>query len=62
MAEKTTLNHKEAAQYLCVAEQTLYNWRHQRRGPNYLKMGRKIVYRQTDLDRYMESRTIVLEA
>jgi excisionase family DNA binding protein len=60
--ENKTYSHKEAAEYLCVAVQTLYNWRHERRGPSYVKMGRKIVYRQNDLDRYMESNTIDLEA
>jgi len=62
MRENATLSHNQAAEYLGVAAQTLYNWRHERRGPNYVKMGRKIVYRQGDLDRFMESRKIVLEA
>jgi excisionase family DNA binding protein len=61
-AENKTYSHKEAAQYLGIGDQTLYNWRHKRRGPNYVRMGSKIVYRQNDLDRYMESRTIVLGA
>jgi len=62
MTENMTLDHNQAAKYLGVAAQTLYNWRHERRGPDYVKMGRKIIYRQSDLDRYMQSKTIVLEA
>jgi len=42
MNEKERFNHKDAANYLGIADQTLYNWRNQRRGPDYILMGSKI--------------------
>ncbi len=60
MTENMTLNHNQAAEYLGVAAQTLYNWRHETRGPDYVKMGRKIVYRLSDLDHFIESQKISL--
>jgi predicted site-specific integrase-resolvase len=62
MTENKTFSHKEAARYLGVASQTLHNWRHSRKGPNYIKLGSKVIYRLVDLDAYLESRRVVLEA
>ena len=50
---------KGAAKRLKVAEQTLANWRHLRKGPAYIKMsGGKIIYREADLDAYLNARRI----
>ena len=53
-------DHKSAANYLGIAGQTLYNWRNQRRGPDYVLMGRKIMYLKSALDKFIEANTIKL--
>ncbi len=46
-------NEVTAAEKLCVAVQTLRNWRHVRKGPAYIKIGRAIRYRVEDLENEM---------
>ena len=41
-----------AAEYLTLSKQTLETWRTQGRGPKYLKIGRSVVYRRSDLDEW----------
>ncbi len=60
--DKKRFNHKDAAYYLGVASQTLYNWRCRRHGPDYVRMGRKIIYLRSDLDRFIESNRVNLSA
>lgn len=56
-------NDIEAAEYLGLGgPQTLRNWRHLGRGPAYCRLGRRIVYRREDLDRFLESGRIDPEA
>ena len=55
------LNAREAAAYLGVAYQSLCNMRHQRRGPAYIKVGRKVVYNIADLDSYLDNNRVVLD-
>jgi len=62
MSEKQRFNHKGAANYLGIADQTLYNWRTQRRGPDYVLLGTKIMYLKRDLDKFIESNKIKLNA
>ncbi len=45
-------NDKTAARELDVAVQTLRNWRFQRKGPAYLKIGRNIRYQWEDIEKY----------
>lgn len=45
----------EAAAYLGLAESTLNKRRLTGDGPAYLKLGRRVVYRQIDLDAWLES-------
>ncbi|MEA1945993.1 MAG: helix-turn-helix domain-containing protein [Thermodesulfobacteriota bacterium] len=52
------LNDVEAAKFLGVATQTLRNWRHQRKGPPYLKISRSVRYRLDDLENFMNSKRI----
>ncbi len=59
---KNSLNEKQAAKILCVAVQTLRNWRHQRRGPIYLKLGRSVRYKYEDMENYIEKKRINPEA
>lgn len=44
----------EAAGYLHVAVGTLANWRSNGTGPQYVKLGGTVRYRQVDLDAYLE--------
>lgn len=39
----------QAAEYLCVSVVTLRKWRWEGKGPKFLKLGRKVVYRETDI-------------
>ena len=59
---KKAINEKQASIILGVAVQTLRNWRHQRRGPAYVKLGRSVRYRILDLDEYLLNRKIDPEA
>jgi predicted DNA-binding transcriptional regulator AlpA len=54
------LNTKQAASYLGLAEQSLHNRRHQRLLPNYIKIGRRILYDTNDLDAFLESNRVNL--
>jgi predicted site-specific integrase-resolvase len=52
------INEVRAAEILCVAVQTLRNWRHQRKGPAYLKISRSVRYKLEDLENFMDSKRI----
>jgi predicted DNA-binding transcriptional regulator AlpA len=46
-----------AARYVGLSESTLAKLRLNGNGPVYCKLGRRVVYRPTDLDQWLESRT-----
>lgn len=50
------LTTTQAASYLSVQPGTLEQWRWNGRGPRFVKMGRTVRYRQTDLDDFMAGR------
>lgn len=53
------LTTRDAAEYVGLAEATLVTDRCTRRlGIPYLRLGRKILYRQHDLDAWLESRVV----
>jgi hypothetical protein len=52
------LNEKLAAERIGKKPQTLRNWRHLRKGPPYIRIGRSIVYLESDLREYMEKHRI----
>jgi predicted site-specific integrase-resolvase len=55
------LTEKEAAQKLIVAPETLQQWRHHRRYKlPYVKVGRLIRYRLSDLESFIASRTVAI--
>ncbi len=56
------LDTSQAALYLNVAPQSLNNLRHLRRGPDYIKIGRKVLYDTKDLDRYLKANRVKLSA
>ena len=55
----TLLTPKEAADSLRVTERTLTIWRHTKRYPlAYVKIGRSVRYRVTDIEAFKEARVI----
>jgi len=46
-----------AAAYLHVNTRTLANWRYLGRGPRYIRIGRRPLYRQSELDAWMDVRS-----
>lgn len=45
----------ELAEYLGVPVQTVYNWNCYGNGPRFLKVGRHVRYRWTDVDAWTEA-------
>ena len=43
----------EIARQIGVSLHTIRRWRHERKGPAYLRMGRTIRYRQEDIDEFI---------
>ena len=54
--QRHLLNTPEAAEYLDLQPCTLETWRSRGGGPKFLKLGRAVRYRLTDLDDFIESR------
>jgi hypothetical protein len=46
-----------AARFLCVAPGTLKQWRTKGRGPAWVKIGKNVFYRETDLDAFIAAQT-----
>lgn len=44
----------ETGVFLKVPEGTLANWRYQGRGPRFVKVGRHVRYRRTDVEAWLE--------
>jgi hypothetical protein len=50
---------KEAAEQLHIEPNTLAIWRCKKRYPlSYVKIGSKVFYRQREIDRFIQSRTV----
>lgn len=58
LSEDVILSHKEAAARMGIASQTLYNLRGRHEGPCYIRLGRKPVYRLSDIEAYLNARRI----
>jgi excisionase family DNA binding protein len=48
------LKDHEAAGYLKVPVGTLANWRYQGKGPRFVKVGRHVRYRRSDVEAWLE--------
>lgn len=58
-ANRSMLTNDEAAAYLGIQSQTLALWRSTKRHTiPYVRVGRSIRYRQSDLDRWLATRTV----
>jgi hypothetical protein len=53
------LTTEEAAAYLRLKPGTLEVWRCRGRGPKYQKIGRRVIYDQTDLNDYASANTVL---
>jgi len=60
VSEKKFFSTEEAAKYLGLKPQTLANWRHLRKGPNYRAFGRRKLYSASDLQSFADSSLISL--
>ena len=49
------MNTQQAAAHLGLAQSTVEKMRHEGRGPRFLKIGGKVVYRRRDLDSYLDA-------
>lgn len=56
MTDESLLN-QDAARYIGVRPATLNNWRSQGRGPAFVKLGARVVYRRSELDRFLAANT-----
>ena len=56
--ESMVVDEREAAKFLGLSVQTLRNWRSFRKGPAYLKLGRRVVYQLRDLTEYLNEHRI----
>ena len=61
-AMETLLSNGKAAEFLGVSPLTLPRWRWSQTGPAYLKLGRSIKYRQSDLEAFMDKGRVDPEA
>jgi predicted DNA-binding transcriptional regulator AlpA len=50
---------EEAAAFLGLKPSTLAAWRHQGRGPRYLKIGRSCFYRESDLEAWLDAQAVI---
>lgn len=48
------LNKEEAAAMLHVPPQTLYTWRKRGKGPQAARYGKRLVWRESDVRRYID--------
>ena len=56
--EEPLLDDDEAARILKVKKQTPAAWRNRGQGPAYLKVGRRVFYRPSDLLEWLDSRVV----
>jgi hypothetical protein len=55
MGSDAPLDEAQAAEQLGVSKATLANWRWRRVGPAYFKIGRRVEYRQIDIDGWRDA-------
>lgn len=54
---QTYFTAREAAEYIRVSEKTLEKLRATGNGPRFSKLGRKVLYKTSDLEIFMDERT-----
>jgi predicted DNA-binding transcriptional regulator AlpA len=53
------LTQEQAALLLGLKPPTLASWRHQGRGPRYLKIGRSCFYRESDIETWLDGQAVI---
>ena len=56
---QTLFTPVEAAKMLCLSELTLRKWRWEGKGPRFIKLGRKVAYKQEDIYEWVDSQSRV---
>ncbi|MEX1263550.1 MAG: helix-turn-helix domain-containing protein [Actinomycetota bacterium] len=56
------LDRQEAAALLRVPPKTLANWAYAGRGPEYFRVGRRTVYRESEIVAWLEEQRVTLGA
>ncbi len=56
------LTQRQTAQYLQCSLRTLGYWRARRYGPPYLRVGRAVLYRLDDLERFLTQCRVTTDA
>jgi excisionase family DNA binding protein len=56
-AAPTLLTIREAADFLRLSPRTLRRWAEQRQGPDVIRAGRKLRYRRSALEAFLNQRT-----
>lgn len=57
--EKRMISPKQAAETFGLNEGTLANWRSQKRGPKYYKVGRLVKYRLEDVEAWVNKHPVL---
>ena len=52
------LSNDEAARLIGVSPRTLPDWRSDGRSPPWVKVGRRVVYRRADFERWLAARVV----
>ena len=58
MPFETLLTTAETAEKLRIRRQTLEAWRMTGQGPKFIKMGRRVFYRLSDVETWITNRTV----
>ena len=59
-AQLGIMTTEEVASTLEVTEHTLAMWRAEKKGPNFVRLGRAIFYRRTDVQGWIDENVIAL--
>lgn len=52
------LTPSQVAELLRTTERSLGQMRYQRKGPKYIKVGERVLHRRSDIQDYLDSRTV----
>ncbi len=58
MEKPVLLNTHDAADYLGISNSTLEHWRLASKGPDFVRLGHQVRYRDFDLDDYIDQQVV----
>lgn len=56
--QSVRLSERDAASFLGITQRTLQDWRLRRRGPAFIRLGRRIAYDRADLERFLAANRV----